>query len=130
MSGARQVDIGGGTPSQFSQSSISSSSSRLGLSASLPVEALDTVDNFAQLCLNLLVVGPCPPSIHSHDEVFPFSPLFHFQALLSTQTEKQKQDRPGNEAILNACSWFQHLFILSLVDYVVVEWCGHIRPSG
>jgi len=60
------VDVSGcGGQRWFSRSSISSSSSRLGLSASPLVETPDTVDNSGQLCLNLLAVGPLPPYLHS-----------------------------------------------------------------
>jgi len=46
------VGVGGGDHSRFSQSLITSPSSRLGLSTSLEVETLDTVDNSVQQCLN------------------------------------------------------------------------------
>jgi len=75
-SGGHKVDVGpgggeGGGCSRFSLSLICSSSSRLGLSTSFRFESLDTVDNSHQSCLNLLVVGPRPPTstrYHSHDE--------------------------------------------------------------
>ena len=65
-SGEHELDIGGvGPHSQFSQTSISSSSSRLGLSTSLLVETPYAEDNSTRQCLNLLVDGPRPPYIYS-----------------------------------------------------------------
>jgi len=57
-----QWGMGGGGDNQFSLSSISSSSSQFGLSASLLVETSNAVDNMAQLCLK---VGPRPRYVHS-----------------------------------------------------------------
>ena len=68
---------------------------RLGLSASLLVETLNTVDNSTQVCLNLFAVGPHPPTstrCHSRDEFSQAFPNFCHSFASMPET-------------VNSCSW-------------------------
>ena len=86
-SGGCEMDVEGAGPhSRFCWSSISLSSSWLGLSALLLVETLVAVDNSAQPCLKLwlALLSLCPldvAHVMNAPRPSPFSPLFHFCVL-------------------------------------------------
>ena len=129
-SGGCEMDVEGAGPhSRFCWSSISLSSSWLGLSALLLVETLVAVDNSAQPCLKLWLAlsSLCPLNVAhmmNAPRLSPFSPLFHFCVLLSMQTKEQEQGRPGNEARGTAPT---NYFLSGVVLWTHLFWY-HIPP--